>query len=104
MISLMLNPTRISMKRRSGSLCYKWSVEVRWSSAMHDDAHLEFIGEQVQGTSPCYRLDAVMHPQFLEDMGHMTFDGIQGDHQHLSNLLVGVAACDQLEHVQFAFA
>ncbi len=44
-----------------------------------------------------------MHPQFLEDMGHMTFDGIQGDYQPIGNLLVGVAASDQLEDLQFAF-
>ena len=44
-----------------------------------------------------------MHPQFLEDMGHMTFDGIQGDYQLIGNLLVGIAASDQLEDFQFTF-
>ena len=71
---------------------------------MRDGASLWFIREQAQGASPCYRLDAVMHPQFLKDMGHMTFDGIQGDHQSICNLLIGVAASDQMKHVQFAFA
>ena len=44
-----------------------------------------------------------MHPQFLEDMGHVPLDGIQGDHQPIGNLLVRVAVNDQLEHFQFTF-
>ncbi len=63
-----------------------------------------FIGEQAKCTCSRYRLDAVMHSHFLEDMGHMTFDGIQGDHQSICNLLVRVAMGDQPEHLQFAFA
>src|SRR5690348_9104975 len=70
---------------------------------MRDRAYLCFIEEQAEGMSPCYRLDAVMHPQFLKDMGHMTFDSVQGDHQLSGDLLVRVATSHQLEHLQFAF-
>ena len=64
---------------------------------------LRFMEEQAQSASPCDRLDPVMHPQFLEDMGHMPLDGIQGNHQPTGNLLVRVAVSDQLEDFQFTF-
>src|SRR5260370_23769071 len=47
-------------------------------------------------------LYAVVDAQFGEDMADMAFDGIDDNHQLLSNLLVGCAACEQLEDLQFS--
>ncbi len=69
---------------------------------MPDGTHLWFVEEQAKSVRPCYRLYAVTDSQFLEDMGHMAFDGIQGDHQRCGNLLIRVAPCDQVEYFQFA--
>ena len=47
-------------------------------------------------------LYSVLHPQFCEDIANMAFDGIDGNHQLLPNLLIGSAACNQLENLQFS--
>ena len=41
---------------------------------------LWLVGEQAKSASAGYCLDAVIYSQLLEDMGHVTFDGIQGNH------------------------
>jgi REP element-mobilizing transposase RayT len=78
------------VKECKGSTAF--SLRRAFRTGMPDGTRLAFIGEQAQGTSPCHRLDAVGDPQFLENMGHMAFDGRQGDHQPIGNLQVGVAA------------
>jgi hypothetical protein len=52
--------------------------------------------------SPCYRFDAFLHSQFREDVVHMAFDCIDGEHQFLRDLRVGCTTRDQLEHLLFA--
>src|SRR5260370_1158296 len=47
-------------------------------------------------------LYAVVDAQFGEDMADMAFDGIDDNHQLLSNLLVGSAACHQLQDLKFS--
>src|SRR3954449_13435703 len=47
-------------------------------------------------------LDAIPHTQLLEDVGAVTLDGLDADHQLLSNLLVRVCLRDELEHLELA--
>src|SRR5581483_11184325 len=44
-------------------------------------------------------LDAVAHSQLLEDVGAVTLDRLETDHEHLGDLLVGVALGDELHHL-----
>src|SRR5712692_2666520 len=100
MTTLVLNPKK---EKEENTIVKNWSKGTKPLVSLQA-SHLWFIREQAESTGARHRLNAVIHPQFLEDVGHMAFDGIQGNHQHLSNLLVRVTACDQMEHFQFAFA
>src|SRR6266704_7021454 len=57
-----------------------------------------------QATFPCLsdRLYTVADAQFGEDMTDMAFDGIEGNDQFLSNLLVGCSEGYQLQNFQFS--
>src|SRR5438270_6020988 len=47
-------------------------------------------------------LHTVVDAQFREDMAHMSFDGIKGNHQFLGNLLVGCPTSQQLQDLSFS--
>ena len=49
------------------------------------------------------RLSAIARLQFPENVLHMPFDGLDGEHQRLSNLLVRGSLRHQVEHLQFTF-
>ena len=51
-----------------------------------------FVSEQAKLTCPRPRLCAIVHPQFAENVTHMAFDGLDGNHQCLRNLIVGGAS------------
>ena len=69
---------------------------------MHEPAKLEFLIEQAKVACLPDRLYSVLHAQFGEDMADMAFDGIDGNHQFLGNLLVGCTMCQQLQNLQFS--
>src|SRR5947209_13373963 len=47
------------------------------------------IEEQTKGTRPLHCLRTITHTQFREDSAHMALDRTEGQHERLSNLLVG---------------
>ncbi len=47
-----------------------------------------FVSEQAKHACPRARLCAIVHPQFAENITHMAFDGLDGNHQCLRNLIV----------------
>src|SRR5579863_555323 len=89
------NRRKIQWQRTGVKEQCRWSLSPRSSSAMRDGAHSRFIGEQAESAGPCHCLYAVINTQFLKDMGHMTFDGIEGNHQRPGDLLVRITPCDQ---------
>ena len=50
---------------------------------------LVFLTQQAEELCLPGRLQSVLHAQFGEDMAHMAFDSIDGNHQLLRNLLIG---------------
>ena len=48
------------------------------------------------------QLDAVAHPELVEDVRAVTLDGLLADHQRLGDLLAGVGLGDQLDDLLFA--
>src|SRR6266516_6967700 len=50
------------------------------------------VSEQAKLACLRPRLCAIVHPQFAENITHMAFDGLDGNHQCLCNLIVGGAS------------
>src|SRR4051812_21232647 len=59
----------------------------RWRSLRLDEAAPDRVAR---------KLDAVAHPQLLEDVRAVALDGLLGDVQHPGDLVVGVRLGDQL--------
>ena len=45
---------------------------------------------------------ATLDPQLAQDVAYVGLDGLLGDSQVVTDLLVGGAACQQLQHLRFA--
>src|SRR5437660_4901302 len=64
--------------------------------------HSEFLTEHAKRSCLLDCLYSVLDAQFGEDVADMTFDRIDGNDQFLGNFLVGCAACQQLQDLQFS--
>src|SRR4030081_1661132 len=47
-------------------------------------------------------LHATLDPQLAQDAAHVGLDGLLGDSQVATDLLIGQAACQQLQHLRLA--
>ena len=76
-ISLELNRTE-GAQRGSTGLCFSTARRELRQSVRNGSG--VFVSEQAERACPHPRLCAIVHPQFAENMAHMAFDGLDGDH------------------------
>ena len=60
--------------------------------------------KEFQRAGAADRLRATRHTQFAKDIVDVFFYRADGNHQFISNSLIGVASFQQAEHFEFSFA